>query len=577
MNKKPMWLLALGLALSAAYGAAFTYQGRLLDGGRPANGSYDLQFALSGAPAGTKALGPTLVVAPVPVSNGLFTVALDFGSGVFDGSARWLEIGVRTNGSADDYTLLSPRQPITATPYALFAETAGSASTGSGTNLTIYGGLFLAGPTNVVLYATNQTVVTTPPNTNVIMVSGAGVDAANGTYTLQDVSPNLIYSNANGMALANLPDDSDYAWQIISPAGAVLYGSWADDLREVNGWQVLGGTGPRPSAVSYGVNVVTNSVMQLGLVGAKVPGPALGNDLYVNGAIGNDLFAQRGRPDLPFQTVYAALSAATNDDTVWVAAGVYNEKPFRIYMPRGIKIRGAGKRVTAVYGHPAYTGDAAFQLTSSNVLSSFTTDFVIGLGGYPGAGSGYGATNVLLENLEATGVGDVVYGTMWQGLRAFDCEFTSQSDCFADAQTDDSGTNAVAELYNCRLFGGWHGIANFGRGQIRMFGGSIEARTSGSGACVFGWDAGRPGATIELSGVSLRHSAISPDGTAYAIHNQSGGNCVITVKGMLVDPAWVSGPVNFEGFGLTTNVPVLGPGSVTNTLCFTNGVLMDVK
>jgi hypothetical protein len=55
----------------------------------------------------------------VPVTNGLFTVLLDFGN-VFDGSPRFLDIGVRTNaGSA--FTPLSPRQPITPAPYAITA------------------------------------------------------------------------------------------------------------------------------------------------------------------------------------------------------------------------------------------------------------------------------------------------------------------------------------------------------------------------------------------------------------------------------------------------------------------------
>jgi hypothetical protein len=57
------------------------------------------------------------------VSNGLFTVTLDFGSGVFDGNARWLEIAVRTNG-ASDFVTLAPRQPLTPTPYAMLAGTA---------------------------------------------------------------------------------------------------------------------------------------------------------------------------------------------------------------------------------------------------------------------------------------------------------------------------------------------------------------------------------------------------------------------------------------------------------------------
>jgi N-acetylneuraminic acid mutarotase len=105
---------------SLAQSSVFTYQGRLADNGLPANGTYDFQFGIySAAELGTS-LG-LLTNRPTEVSNGLFTVILDFGSGVFDGSARWLELGVRTNGSAGAYVLLSPRQELTATPYALRA------------------------------------------------------------------------------------------------------------------------------------------------------------------------------------------------------------------------------------------------------------------------------------------------------------------------------------------------------------------------------------------------------------------------------------------------------------------------
>ena len=108
--------------------AAFTYQGRLLDSGQPANGSYDLRFTLANTPTKRNYVAGPLTNAPVTVSNGLFAATLDFGESAFDGSARWLEIGVRTNGSSDPYTLLSPRQAITATPYATFANTAATAA-----------------------------------------------------------------------------------------------------------------------------------------------------------------------------------------------------------------------------------------------------------------------------------------------------------------------------------------------------------------------------------------------------------------------------------------------------------------
>jgi hypothetical protein len=105
-----------------AQDTAFTYQGRLTDNGSPANGNYDLQFYLRDALMAGIPVGTTNTLAPVAVSNGLFTVVLDFGAGIFTGPARWLEIGVRTNGSPGSYSTLSPRQPVTPSPYAITAE-----------------------------------------------------------------------------------------------------------------------------------------------------------------------------------------------------------------------------------------------------------------------------------------------------------------------------------------------------------------------------------------------------------------------------------------------------------------------
>ena len=52
-----------------AQGTVFTYQGRLVDGGKPANGSYDLQFRLADAATGGNYVGPTLTNAAVTASS----------------------------------------------------------------------------------------------------------------------------------------------------------------------------------------------------------------------------------------------------------------------------------------------------------------------------------------------------------------------------------------------------------------------------------------------------------------------------------------------------------------------------
>lgn len=78
-------------------GTAFTYQGRLTDGAQSANGNYDFVFNLMDAATNGNSVGPNMAMPNVSVHDGYFTVVLDFGANAFDGSARWLDIVVRTN------------------------------------------------------------------------------------------------------------------------------------------------------------------------------------------------------------------------------------------------------------------------------------------------------------------------------------------------------------------------------------------------------------------------------------------------------------------------------------------------
>jgi hypothetical protein len=122
--------LLAGIHHAAAQGTtAFTYQGRLNVNGSPANGAYNLSFALFDASSGGNLVGITLTNSATGVTNGLFTVTLDYGS-VFNGAARWLQMGVQTN--AEPFAILSPRQQITPTPYAIYTTTATTANNFSG-------------------------------------------------------------------------------------------------------------------------------------------------------------------------------------------------------------------------------------------------------------------------------------------------------------------------------------------------------------------------------------------------------------------------------------------------------------
>ena len=99
---------------------AFTYQGYLEDGGSPANGAFDLQFKLFDAAIGGSQLGTIAAFEDVTVTDGVFSVLLDFG--VMINGASYIETGIRYGNSTGEHTTLSPRQELTPAPFAANAD-----------------------------------------------------------------------------------------------------------------------------------------------------------------------------------------------------------------------------------------------------------------------------------------------------------------------------------------------------------------------------------------------------------------------------------------------------------------------
>ena len=119
----------LTVTTARSQGTAFTYQGKLSDTNGPVTGTRSLSFALYATNAtGLPAAGPVTNGAVI-FSNGLFTTTIDFGAGVFAGTNLWL--GIAVDGSPE----LIPRQPVTPTPYAIFAGAAGTAGSVAAANI----------------------------------------------------------------------------------------------------------------------------------------------------------------------------------------------------------------------------------------------------------------------------------------------------------------------------------------------------------------------------------------------------------------------------------------------------------
>jgi len=110
---------------------SFTYQGKLVESGANVSTPRDLKFKLFDDESNTQ-IGSDVIFPNQSIRDGIFNVILDFGSAVFTGAPRSLEISVSQPG-ANAYTPLSPRQPITSTPYAVRSLNALNAATASNT------------------------------------------------------------------------------------------------------------------------------------------------------------------------------------------------------------------------------------------------------------------------------------------------------------------------------------------------------------------------------------------------------------------------------------------------------------
>ncbi|MHC4643016.1 MAG: hypothetical protein ACYS32_15345, partial [Planctomycetota bacterium] len=131
-----LMVLLAKVSEAVSMGSVFTYQGRLMDANGPGDGLYDFEFKLFDDPCTGVQQGSTVDVNDLDVIDGYFTVELNFGSDVFNGDARWLDIGVRAGGSTGGFTSLSPRTEITPVPYALqtrgiFVDSVGNVGLGT--------------------------------------------------------------------------------------------------------------------------------------------------------------------------------------------------------------------------------------------------------------------------------------------------------------------------------------------------------------------------------------------------------------------------------------------------------------
>jgi hypothetical protein len=229
-----LWLTT---ALAAtAQGNTFTYQGRLTSGGSGYTGSAEFQATLwSVASGGTVVASNAPTAVLVEVTNGLFVLPLNFGAN-FPGADRWLQLEVRTN--LGSFTPLSPRQPITPTPYALTAanasnltstlpasqlsgalpsanlsgtysgavtfDNAANSFTGSGAGLTALNANNLASGT-----VPDARLASNVARTNQVWLRGGNAGTTAGTHFLGTTDNQALEFKVNGQRALRLEDNGD--------------------------------------------------------------------------------------------------------------------------------------------------------------------------------------------------------------------------------------------------------------------------------------------------------------------------------------------------------------------------------
>ncbi len=267
-------LLAFSLvSRGGAQVTAFQYEGRLTAGGAPANGTYEFEFTIWNSLAGGSQASATVLGTPggVGVTNGIFTVVLDYGAGVLNGQPRWIELAVRTNGSGDAFTVVSPRQSVPFAPYAVFATLAGGAANGSISNAALAANavtgakiapgevvkgvnnlrdnVTIQGGANVTVSTVGNTVtIAAPGGTGWGLAGNSGTVATNflGTRDGQPLELRVNNTRAlrmelNGSGQPNLIGGNTNNSVAAGVVGAVVGGGATNSIGVGSHWSTIGG------------------------------------------------------------------------------------------------------------------------------------------------------------------------------------------------------------------------------------------------------------------------------------------------------------------------------------------------
>ena len=176
-------------------GTAFTYQGQLKQEGVVVTDLVDMRFLLFDSDTAEVLIAGPIVFdgqgadpPPLQVSGGLFTAELDFGAEPLQQGGQWLQVEVRVPTDPTDtgpYTPLSPRQKLTAAPFALSVP--GLATSEGG--VEVAGNVQAAGEVTASAFSSNSPFII---KVNPSQTECARFDDANCYFGLGTAAPQAL-------------------------------------------------------------------------------------------------------------------------------------------------------------------------------------------------------------------------------------------------------------------------------------------------------------------------------------------------------------------------------------------------
>ena len=210
-----MVLAVFLVSSTSAQTTEISYQGNLKESGLAANTNYDIEFRLYSALTGGSLIGTAVYLSPVAVTDGLFSVKLDFGPNGFPGQDRYIEIAVRRTGVGSLVTL-GPRQKISSAPYAIQSLQAATA-----TQALIASNAQALGGVNASQYVVTTDVRLTdarnplPGSSNYIQNTGTQQASSNfnvsGTGTAVNFNATSRYNFGGNHLISALGNDNIFA------------------------------------------------------------------------------------------------------------------------------------------------------------------------------------------------------------------------------------------------------------------------------------------------------------------------------------------------------------------------------